>query len=202
MQRFIARLISILFHPLLIPSIGFLLLFKATGYLSYIPLEMKRLVLLITFLTTCLLPLLSIGMLTSFTKNFDVAMSTSRERIVPLLITGAYYYMGYFLLGRLPITGLFRLYLLGAVVVILAVLVISFYWKISIHLLAVGALLGGVLALSFRFALNPVLLIVYLLVIAGLVGYSRIFLEKHKPAQVYAGFVLGWFVMYFVVFFI
>ncbi len=201
MQRLIARTISIIFHPFLIPTIGFLLLFKTTGYLAYIPFEMKRLVLLITFLSTCLLPVLSISML-SFTRKFDLSMNKPHDRIVPLIVTGACYFLGYYLLGRVPVTGLFRLYLLAATVVIILLFIISFFWRVSIHMAGIGGLLGAVLGISFRFALNPALLIVYLMVICGLLGYSRIFLEKHKPAQVYTGFTLGISIMYLIVYFI
>ena len=51
-----ARLLSILFHPLLIPTLGFFLLFNSGLYFSILPWNLKLYLLLVVFTTTCALP--------------------------------------------------------------------------------------------------------------------------------------------------
>ncbi|TKG93424.1 hypothetical protein EYV94_16890 [Puteibacter caeruleilacunae] len=162
---------------------------------------MKSIVLVIAFSSTCFLPILSFAAL-SLNKKFDPFVNKSRDRIIPLLFTGVYYYMGYYLLGRIPATGLFRIMLLASLVVILISLMVSAYWKISIHMAGMGGLLGAVLAISFRYGLNPGVIVPALIVGTGLLAHSRIYLEKHSPTQVYAGLSMGMIVMYSILYFI
>ncbi|MCL3779915.1 phosphatase PAP2 family protein [Prolixibacteraceae bacterium JC049] len=201
MSKKVAHIISIIFHPFLIPSLGFFLLMKSTGYMAFIPPKYKQLILLITFFTTCVLPILTLAVMSIWSK-FSMSMTTARERLFPLLLTACFYYLGYTMLGRIPVSGIFRIYLLAAMMVILLTLMISTFWKISLHMAGIGGLLGAILALAFRFALNPIAVIIGMIVACGLVGFSRIYLEKHNPAQVYTGFGLGVSVMYLIVYFI
>jgi membrane-associated phospholipid phosphatase len=80
--------------------------------------------------------------------------------------------------------------------------IISLKWKISIHLAGLGGILGAIMALSFRFGLNPVLWIIGIILISGLVGTSRMLLGKHNLSQIIAGFFLGLAVFYPIVYFI
>lgn len=201
MSKKVAQIVSTLFHPFLIPSLGFFLLMKSTGYMAFIPLKYKQLILLITFFTTCALPLSVLGVMSIWSK-FSMKMETSRERLFPLLLTAFSYYLGYSMLGRIPVSGIFRIYLLAAMMVILLSLVVSSFWKVSIHMTGIGGLLGAILALSFRFALNPIGIILGVIIACGLVAFSRLYLEKHNPTQIYAGFTLGVSVMYTIVYFI
>ncbi|MGD9931759.1 MAG: hypothetical protein AB7U05_17195, partial [Mangrovibacterium sp.] len=69
----IARTISLLFHPLLIPTLGFLLLMNSSFYFALLTFQAKKFVLLVVFLATFLLPLVSIGILT-MNPRFDQSM--------------------------------------------------------------------------------------------------------------------------------
>lgn len=56
---------------------------------------------------------------------------------------------------------------------------------------AIGALCGFILSIGMHYPgqLSGVLMVVILL--SGLLGTCRLYLNKHTPAQVYAGFLLG-----------
>jgi membrane-associated phospholipid phosphatase len=51
-------------------------------------------------------------------------------------------------------------------------------------------------AFLIRYDILPILL--PLILIAGLIGTSRLILTAHKPSQIYSGFVLGFFSSIFV----
>jgi membrane-associated phospholipid phosphatase len=196
-----ARVTSILFHPLLIPTLGFLLLFNSGFYFAVIPWSLKRFILLVVFLSTCILPALSIGLL-SFSPRFDIKMEKGTDRVLPLILSSFFYYIGYLILQRVPLFPIYQLFLIASILVQIALIIISLRWKISAHSAAIGGLVGGFFALAFRLQESPVLILITLIFIAGMVGTARLILEKHTSSQVYAGFLLGLLIMNMVIMFI
>lgn len=196
-----ARVTSILFHPLLIPTLGFLLLFNSGFYFAVIPWSLKRFILLVVFLSTCILPALSIGLL-SFSPRFDIKMEKGTDRVLPLILSSFFYYIGYLILQRVPLFPIYQLFLIASILVQIALIIISLRWKISAHSAAIGGLVGGFFALAFRLQESPVLILITLIFIAGMVGTARLILEKHTSSQVYAGFLLGLLIMNMVITFI
>jgi len=196
-----ARAASIVFHPLLIPTFGFLLLFNSGFYFSILPWNVKKYMLLVVFLSTCVLPAISIFIL-SLNPKFDLNMEKNTDRVLSLIFSAISYYLGYQLLKRLPIFPIYNVLLIGAVLVQIALLPISMRWKISTHAAAIGGLVGGILGLSFRLQENPVFLLSLLILAAGLVATSRLILGKHTQSQVYAGFSVGFLILTLVITFI
>jgi membrane-associated phospholipid phosphatase len=197
----LARFTSVIFHPLLIPTFGFLLLFNSDFYFSILPWNVKRYMLLVVFLSTCVLPAISILIL-SLSPKFDLKMEKNTDRVLPLFVSSISYYLGYLLLKRLPVFPVYNVLLIGSVLVQIALIPISMRWKISAHAAAIGGLVGVVLGLSFRLQENPVYLLSLLILVAGLVATSRLILEKHTQSQVYAGFLTGFLILTLVITFI
>lgn len=196
-----AQVTSIIFHPLLIPSLGFLLLLNSNFYFALLPWSVKKSMLLTIFLSTCILPALSILIL-SMSPKFDLNMEKSTDRILPMLLSSVFYYLGYLVLERVQVYPIYNLFLIAAILVQIALIIVSLKWKISAHSAAIGGLIGGVSALSFRLQENPVLILSLLILVAGLVATSRLILLKHTSSQVYAGFTLGFFIIGLIVMFI
>ncbi|MDP4185693.1 MAG: hypothetical protein Q8862_11110 [Bacteroidota bacterium] len=197
--KILARITSYVFHPLIIPSIGMVMLFRSDSYLQLIPSKFKQLIFLVFFVSTFLIPTLTLALM-ALSKRFNPAMKEGRDRIVPLLFTASSYFMGYLLLARIPASGVFRLLLLASVIILVSLVIISFGWKISLHLSGAGGLLGGIIALAFRFGFNPWISITILLLASGALASSRIILEKHTPQQVYAGFGLSFMIEFLILF--
>lgn len=197
----IARVTSILFHPLLIPTFGVMLLFNSGFYFSILPWSVEKFILLVVFISTCVLPALSIGLLT-LSPKFDVNMGKNTDRILPLMISSVFYYLGYLVLQQLPVFPIYNLFMIASILVQFGLLVISLKWKISAHSAAIGGLVGGFFGLSFRLQENPILILIALIFVAGMVGTARLILGKHTNLQVYAGFLLGSLVMSMVILFI
>ena len=197
----IAKIISVIFHPVLIPTFGFLLLFNSGFYFSMISWEAKRFVLLVVLFSTGILPMLSVAIL-ALNPKFDIHMNNSRDRIIPLLTSSVFYYVGFVLLDKMKAFPIFKLFLLASVLVIVVLLIISFKWKISNHMAAVGGMAGTVFALSFRSGVNPMYAILIVVLISGLVGSARLILNKHNISQLIAGYGLGFLVLYLIIYFV
>lgn len=196
----VSQLISFILHPLLIPSWGFLLLSHSGFYFSLLPWALKKYLLLVVFISTCVLPAIGMGILALTPKAERSWRST--DRILPLLISSVFYYMGFLVLEKLPIFPIYNLFLIAAILVQIALIIISLKWNISLHAAAIGALLGGFIALSVRMQENPVLILTSLILAAGLIATSRLILLKHTNGEVYSGFLIGFVILSMVVVFI
>lgn len=129
-------------------------------------------------------------------------MEHHSDRILPYLFTAFSTFLGAQLIGKLPIPGIFKIFLLGTSIILIILLIVTWFWKISGHASGIGGLLGTSLAMTFRYGIDLTWIIVALFVISGAVGTSRVYLKKHTPAQVYAGFSMSFAVMFALVYFI
>jgi membrane-associated phospholipid phosphatase len=196
----IARIISFLFHPLLMPTIGIMIIFN-TGYFAYLSWELKRLVTLITFTGTFLFPVSIVPLFVYFKWVQQLEMMTYRERIIPLLFTSIMYYLTFVVLRKIPVPGIVYSFTLACAVGVFLNLLISFRWKISSHLIGIGGTTGLVLMLSITEGAGITLYLVSSILVSGLIAHARLKLNAHTPLQVYAGFLLGFMVTSLIVFF-
>ena len=201
MSEKIAKIVSILFHPVLVPTLGFILLFTSGFYNSMLITDAIRFILLVIFFSTATLPMLSVAIM-ALNSKFDFLMPNSRDRIIPLLFTSVFYYIGFMLLARIHFLPVFKLFMIASVLLIVALLLISFKWNISIHMAAIGAITATFFALSFRGGVNPMSAIVIVVIVSGLVGTARLVLNKNNLLQVAAGYILGFIILYPVIYFL
>jgi membrane-associated phospholipid phosphatase len=87
--------------------------------------------------------------------------------------------------------------LVAPILTMIIATVITVWWKISAHMFGVSSLIGGVMSISYFIEKsNPYILFMFLFLIAGMIGVSRLILRRHTPNQVYAGFLLGFVVSF------
>ncbi|HKI88957.1 MAG TPA: hypothetical protein VKA38_08025 [Draconibacterium sp.] len=196
-----AKIISIVFHPVLVPTLGMLLLLNSGFYFSMLSWEAKRFILVVFFFSTGIMPMLTLAIL-ALNPKFDIIMPHSRDRIIPLLFTSAFYYLGFMLLNKMRAFPVFKVFMIASVLVIVVLLLISFTWKISSHMAALGALSGTLFALSFRSGVNPLWSIILVILISGIVGAARLILKRHTLGQIAAGYFSGFLILYLVIYFV
>lgn len=186
-----ATIISYLFNPLIMPTIGVFIMFSTNSLMVYQAPEIKRAVYLIVFLSTFVLPFSFIPFFLYNKLISGIMMKKRKERIIPLMVTSVMYLFAAFLIYRIPVSMLLKKFVVATAINVLLVLLISLRWKISVHMVGVGGLVGLVLILSQYNTGNIVYYLIATIVLAGLVGSSRLKLGAHKPPQVYAGFLQG-----------
>jgi len=212
-ERFVvtaAKFLSYLFHPLSMPVIGVVLIFYSDlvpgfSYWSYgDTLTNGWLFILMCYIFTNFIPGVSALILKKMGKISSLQMPKKEERLLPFTITGmSYVFFFYYvkdLIGFEPPL-ILNLFLLGAIIAIIIGVVITFNWKISVHMIGVGGLVGIFFLMSVWIAPVPIYLISSIL-ISGLIGAARITLKAHTLSQVFAGFLLGFFCESFFVFLI
>ncbi len=201
MAEKIAKIISVIFHPFLMPTWGFLLLLNSGFHFSLLTWEAKRFLLLVVIFTTAILPMLSVAVL-ALNKSFDVSMTNRHDRIIPLLSSALFYYIGFQLLNRVKVFPVFKLFFVASVLLMVLLLFVTFRWKISLHAASIGALTATIFALAFRSGTNPLLSLLAVVFVSGAVTTSRLILKKHDLLQISAGYGLGFAVLYSVVYFV
>jgi hypothetical protein len=197
METKIATLISYLLHPVLIPLYAVLFLLNSGIYFSLFLTTEAKLILIATFLfTTIILPLLIMVMLNRKKIIKSFFMETREERIYPLLIITVFYYLTYYLLKGIHVSFILSFFMLGSTFLAILALIITFYLRVSLHMLGMGGLLGMLTGLGANISLNLFIPILVMLFLSGLAGFARLKMDSHKPVEIYTGFLLGGVVMF------
>ena len=195
-EKLIAKILSVLFHPLLIPVWAyFALIWQADLILLRIPYNMIWKLAGLIFMTTFLFPLSIIYLMLRFGLISSLQMPLRQERIAPLLITAVFFYLTYYLLKHLQIAPVLYVYMLGATLLAVIASAISLWWKISLHMIGLGAITGTFAGLVLLSPESFHLLLILSVLISGLIGTSRLILLAHKPMEVYVGFFTGFLMM-------
>jgi len=188
-----AQIISIVFHPLLMPTYLFLfIILFASTLLQPLQTASQYRLLIIIFFVTFIIPAISIGTLRLSNIITDFKLDNKRQRFTPFLFVTCFYGVtSYMFYAKVNVNSL---YLILAITtgLLLVLTIITLYWKISIHGAGIGGVIGFILAISFvHYMPSFALIIAVAIVISGLVVYARLSENAHTPAQVYAGLVLG-----------
>jgi hypothetical protein len=197
MEIRLARVISYLVHPLLMPLYMFLLLLNSNSFfLPGLAGSYKLILLGIICLTTILFPLLFIFLLYKRKLIVSLFLESREERIYPLLIIAIFYYLTYYLMKGIGISPVFSYYMLGATFLAILALISTFYRKISLHMLGMGGMSGLVMGLTLNLSANTFYLLVAAIMMSGVTGFARLKLNSHKPSEIYSGFLVGAGIMF------
>jgi len=194
----LARILTFLLHPVIMPLAGVFILLTYGGWLSLMPPVAKRYIYLITAITTLVIPLLILPLLKHKKIISGYHLSDHRERRIPLLLVAFLNLAGAWILQRAGAPLVFALFLDASSMIILGCTLITWKWKISTHLAGIGGLTGMVMAVSLKWTLNLEIITGILFLLSGLSGFARLKLDQHTPAQVYAGYLLGFGISFFV----
>lgn len=189
----VAKIISIVFHPLLMPVYGMAIIFSAPTLFGYLPSNVKKLLILIMLINNVLLPLSFMPFFMHRNIISSWAITERKERNIPLIIITILYGITSYLILRFPIPVFLKAYVLAASIISLIVTVINFWWKISLHSVGAGALIGLVFILSLKMLTPLEWYLISTVIIGALVLSSRLKLNIHSPQQVWIGLFLGFF---------
>jgi hypothetical protein len=192
MSEQVSRFLSYVLHPLLMPFYAVALILNLNTYVGYsVSPQAQRIVLSLVFFTTAVMPVITAIILLQ--KGFirSLQLDTLNERRFPFLSTAFYYLFCYFLLQRMPVPRMLSLMVLGAAVSIFIAWILSYRWKISIHMIGAGAFTGILYALARIINADVLDVILVSILISGLLGSARLQTGSHTLAQVGAGFAAG-----------
>jgi hypothetical protein len=189
--KIIAKIISILFHPLLIPSQGTALLLYLFNLLDN-P-EAPRLMGVVVF-NSFVMPAIAIAVMKGigFINSFE--MHDSRERIIPFIATMVFYIWTFLgVKSTFSLGSQFNVFIMGAVISLMVAFFTNLFHKLSIHMTGMGGLLMA-LILSSMSSVRPILpFIILVILLSGVVGSARLYLKAHTRKELFTGLLVGVF---------
>ena len=193
----IARLFSTLLSPLLMPTYGIFLVLWVS-ILCYLPTGTRMVVLLVVFGITCILPMTVIAVLHNLKVIEDKRLVNRKERLLPYIAAFLCYVGCGLYLTHIHMQQWAVVFAWGGAAACVVATIVNFWWKISAHMAGIG----GVLAFLVRLrmdglaAFNIYWLICAIIILAGMLGTSRIYMNRHTLWQVVAGFANGYICVY------
>lgn len=187
---FTAKVLSVLFTPFYLPILGLLILF-IFSCLSLLPLTYKLFLLLMFYLFTVFLPTALIRFYRRYQGWTLIELGSRERRAIPYVISIFSYLLCYYIMAATHVPHFMGSILIAALVIQVACAIINLFIKISTHTAAIGGVTGALLAFSVIFSFNPVWWLCIVLLLAGMVGTSRMILRQHSLRQVVLGYLAG-----------
>lgn len=153
----------------------------------------KRFLVVMIFITTFLIPVLSIIMM-KLTRNIvSIHMDNKDERVFPFSMISLFYMITtYLFYMKFQVDPALILALAVITICIIILTSMTFFWKVSAHMTGISGLMAIIVAIAIK---NPsydyLLISISTILITGSVGSARLYLNAHTPLEVLMGFFLG-----------
>lgn len=195
----LASFISYLFHPLIMPSLGLLIILNSGTYLALLDPAAKRAILFVMALGTLIFPLMMLPVLQY--RNLVLRNGqegTWGEQLLPRIIILVLYIITFIYFKQLPLSKVIHAYVLSVAGTLLILVLLNLKFRISMHLAALGGISGLVLALIalYQTPLQGFLILSFLA--AGLTGTARLAMGD-RWGELLSGFLLGFMVVLIIV---
>lgn len=191
--RFLAKVISYVFHPLFVPTYIFLLLMYAVPYeFSGITVWQLKMRLFGLFWLTAFFPAFAVFLLWRLKFSESIFLRTQKERIIPYVITMFFYWWMYYLSRNFTDQPeVLKFFFMGIFIASSIGLVCNNFFKISLHGIGMGGAMTAVILFSFYYQLPMGLPISIVTLLTGIVCTSRLIVSDHTTKEVYVGLLVG-----------
>jgi hypothetical protein len=188
-----ASFISYIFHPIFIPVyVIWFLVYVHPSFFSGFSAAGKKQVMLIIILNLVFFPLFSVFLLKAVGFIQSVFLRTQKDRIIPYMACGIFFFWGYTIFKEQELyPSIIASFIFGIFLASSAALIANIYFKISMHAIGVGGLVGIFLIV---FGTNTMLMtwpIASALLITGLVCTARLIISDHSSKDIYMGLFVG-----------
>ena len=197
MAQRIAKFLSYLFHPMLMPSYGTALIIWANPHLfGAYKLKGQALWLIIVFIMTFIFPAVWLFLMKRLELISDYQFVNAKDRIIPYIAIATFYLWTFKLFKPTaeftPYSNqLISLMMLGSSVTIFIGFFVNIFRKISLHAMGVGAMAGLVIALMRISDFDLRLVFIIVLLLGGIIGSARLLLQAHEPREIWWGYGAG-----------
>ena len=197
----LAKAVSLLSSPFYLPVIGLLALFTFS-YLNRMPLAYKVFVLLVAYIFTAMMPTSLIRLYHRYHGWTLFELGARERRMIPYIVSILCYFLCYYVMAVYHVPHLMGSIVVATLVVQIVCAVVNMWWKISVHMAAIGAMAGALAAFGFKFMFNPVWWLCAIFLLSGFVGSARMILRQHSLRQLNIGFIVGVLSGFFTVIFV
>jgi hypothetical protein len=188
-----AILLSYLFHPIFIPLYVLLfIVYIHPSYFAGFSDASKVRTILILVQNAIFYPLFCVLLLKGVGFIQSVFLRSQRDRIIPYIASGILFFWTFLVFKQ---QGTFHRivpsFMLGVFLASSAALIANIYFKISMHAIGLGGMLGIFLVIAFSYSMLMTWPLSIALLVTGLVCTARLLVSDHTPKDIYSGLVLG-----------
>ncbi|MCC7401413.1 MAG: hypothetical protein IT214_08005 [Chitinophagaceae bacterium] len=191
--RIMAKIISVLLHPLFIPVyvVWFLLYVQPYYYAGFSEWDKSK-ILISAILMYTFFPLVTVGLLKALKFIDSIFLKTQRDRIIPYVVCGIWYFWMWYVWHNLPDIPAMQVKFGFAIFLASSIgLIANSYLKVSMHALAAGVLLMFMLTLSMAQAVDTAMYLTIAILITGLSCTARLIASDHSQKEIYTGLFIG-----------
>ena len=122
----------------------------------------------------------------------SLEMKTTKERVIPYLVSAILYAVTFFLFRQVQMPPLYLKFFLGAFFAIVILLIATFFsQKISAHLAGLGGICGILYSISVITFTETLPWLMLAIIVSGFVASARVILKSHSGVELISGFFLG-----------
>jgi hypothetical protein len=192
-MRFLAQLVSVVFHPLCTGAWMMLYITYVHPTLFIAVSEQSRLLKTATFVNNNLVfPMLVVLLMRGLGFSSSILLHNRKERIVPYMASIIFFFWTWNVFDhQADVPAVLNNMSQGIFFAACGALVLNTYYKVSMHAIGMGGLVGMMLGIALdgqAYSLIPLGLAVLL---AGLVSSARLMVSDHRPFDLLSGFLLG-----------
>jgi hypothetical protein len=189
----LAKIISIVFHPLFVGvMMAVYLIFVHPLYFVGFSEKEKMLKLLAVINNNVFFPLLVVALLRALGFNKSLLLKTQKERIVPYLASITFFFWTYYVFKNQPEMPRVIVYMCRGMFFASAVaLVLNNYYKISMHGIGVGGMMGLMAVTLVDGTLYSGIPFMVTILVTALVVTARKIVSDHQWFDILTGFLLG-----------
>ncbi|MBP7931060.1 MAG: hypothetical protein KAZ11_00345 [Chitinophagaceae bacterium] len=191
--RICAKVVSYVFHPLFVGVMMAAYLIFIHPYFFVGFSEKQRMLKLLAVINNNLFfPLIVVALLRALGFNKSLLLQTQKERIVPYLASITFFFWSYYVFKNQPEVPRVLVYMCRGMFISAAIaLVLNNNYKISMHGIGVGGLMGLMTVILFEGQLDSGLPYMIAVLISGAVMSARKIVSDHHWFDIITGFFLG-----------
>ena len=192
--RFLAWVVSCIFHPLFIPLyVTYYIAFIHPRYFSGFNTAQRLLKVISVGINMVVYPIIAVLLLKAVGFIDSILLKTQKDRVIPYIACGIFFFWMYLVFRNQPevpsvlTTFTFAVFLSSSVA-----LIANIYYKISMHAIGCGGLIGFMFVLLYSDTSSQVAIpLMISILIFGVVCTSRLLLGDHTQKEIYLGLFLG-----------
>jgi hypothetical protein len=191
--KYLAHLMSYVFHPLFIPTYFFLYLMQVVPFefVGITEWQLNMRLFSVAWLTA-FFPAFAVFLLWRLKLSDSIFLRTQKERIIPYVITMFFYWWMYYLSRNFtdqPV-GL-KFFYLGIFVASAIGLTVNNFMKVSLHAMGIAGLMTAVILVSVFYPVNNAIWVLLTVLLTALVISARLVVSDHSQKELVVGLFIG-----------
>jgi hypothetical protein len=193
--KYIAHLLSYVFHPLFIPTYFFLYLMQVLPFefVGITDWQLKMRLFSVAWLTA-FFPAFAVFLLWRLKLSDSIFLRTQKERIIPYVITMFFYWWMYYLSRNFtdqPVA--LKFFYLGIFVASAIGMTVNNFMKVSLHAMGIAGITTSIILVSIFYPVTNAIWVPLGIILTALVISARLVVSDHSKKELVVGLFIGVF---------